>query len=61
MPDTPDLLTRAMQACLSETRQALYEHGEITMAGLVRLDNVLGVETYDDEQGNGEDQWKHKR
>ena len=55
MTDTPDLLTRALTARLAKTRQALYEHGEITMAGLVRLDEALGIDTYDDEQGNGED------
>ena len=55
MPDNPDLLTRAITARLAETRQALYEHGEITMAGLMRLDRALGLDTYnDDEQGNGE-------
>lgn len=54
-----DLLDDLVRARMEPIRDALWEHGEITIAGLVRLDRALGIDTYnqctkEDEQAKAE-------
>lgn len=46
-----DLPTRTLAARLAPIRQALWDNGEITMAGLRRLDRAVGVDTYNQCDG----------
>ena len=41
--DKPDLTTRVIAARVHEVRGDLYRQGEITVAGLRRLDQALGL------------------
>lgn len=41
--DEPDLTTRVCAARLHDTRRQLYREGEITVAGLRRLDEAIGL------------------
>ena len=41
-----DLLDDFVRARVEPIRDALWENGEITISGLVRLDRALGIETY---------------
>lgn len=46
-----ELETKRFTLVDRDVRDALWEHGEITISGLVRLDKALGIDTY--SRGNG--------
>lgn len=55
---TNDLPDRYLRARLTPIRQALWDNGEITIAGLARLDRALGVDTYAEQTGEEDERSK---